>query len=87
MSRLRDLPAFMGDWVHICNGVADLIPEGQKCSACGTSEPDDITERQMQDEEQPDDEANCPECEGDGGDKWNDYCLPCPTCGGDGRLW
>lgn len=34
-----------------------------------------------------DDESLCPECEGDGGDKWNDYCLPCPTCGGDGRLW
>jgi DnaJ-class molecular chaperone len=34
-----------------------------------------------------DDEALCPECEGDGGDKWNDYCLPCATCGGDGRLW
>lgn len=33
------------------------------------------------------DEALCPDCEGDGGDKWNDYCLPCPTCGGDGRLW
>lgn len=49
--------------------------------------PDDISERQMQDEEQPDDESMCPECNGDGGDKWNDYSLPCPTCGGDGRLW
>lgn len=35
----------------------------------------------------PEDEATCPQCEGDGGDKWNDYCLPCPLCGGDGRLW
>jgi hypothetical protein len=35
----------------------------------------------------PDDEAKCPACDGDGGDKWNDYCLPCGTCGGDGRLW
>jgi hypothetical protein len=34
-----------------------------------------------------DDEAKCPECDGDGGDKWNDYSLPCPKCGGDGRLW
>lgn len=33
------------------------------------------------------DEALCPECKGDGGDKWNDYALPCPTCGGEGRLW
>lgn len=38
-------------------------------------------------EDGPDDEALCPDCKGDGGDKWNDYCLPCPTCGGDGRLW
>lgn len=35
----------------------------------------------------PDDEAMCPACDGDGGDKWNDYCLPCSMCGGDGRLW
>lgn len=33
------------------------------------------------------DEAKCPECDGNGGDKWNDYCLPCPMCDGDGRLW
>ena len=24
----------------------------------------------------------CPECNGDGGDKWNDYILPCPLCQG-----
>jgi DnaJ-class molecular chaperone len=33
------------------------------------------------------DDSLCPECEGDGGDKWNDYCTECPTCGGAGRLW
>lgn len=34
-----------------------------------------------------DDESLCPACEGDGSDKWSDYCLPCEKCGGDGRLW
>lgn len=42
---------------------------------------------QMDAEDGPDDEATCPQCEGDGGDKWNDYALPCQMCGGDGRLW
>lgn len=33
-----------------------------------------------------DDAGACPDCDGDGGDKWNDYTLPCPSCGGTGRL-
>lgn len=46
----------------------------------------------MSDEDAPfdyDEEARddtCDYCDGDGGDKWNDYILPCPKCGGDGRL-
>lgn len=26
------------------------------------------------------DPAECPECGGDGRDKWTDYLLPCPVC-------
>jgi len=29
----------------------------------------------------------CPDCDGDGGDKWCDYILECPTCGGTGRSY
>ena len=53
---------------------------GEQCFDNGCAGCDDCVDDQ-------DDEALCPECKGDGGDKWNDYCLPCPTCGGDGRLW
>jgi DnaJ-class molecular chaperone len=28
-------------------------------------------------------DRTCPECHGDGGDKWNDYILPCPMCHGE----
>lgn len=27
----------------------------------------------------------CPYCDGDGGDPYNDYVLPCPQCDGAGR--
>lgn len=47
----------------------------------------DTALRSLDDEDGPDDEATCPACEGRGSDKWNDHCLPCPTCGGDGMLW
>lgn len=29
---------------------------------------------------------DCPYCHGDGGDPYNDYVLPCPECGGTGRV-
>ena len=28
------------------------------------------------------DDGLCPDCHGDGTDKWNDHLLPCPTCSG-----
>ena len=30
-------------------------------------------------------DAECPNCLGDGRDPWNDYLLPCPLCQGDQR--
>ena len=46
---------------------------------CHLSEPEDDG-RQLDDEADP---AVCPECQGDGRDKWSDYLLPCPVCGGE----
>jgi len=34
-----------------------------------------------------DEDDTCPDCDGDGGDKWCDYILECPTCGGTGRSY
>lgn len=39
----------------------------------------------LDDERFDDDDEVCQECDGDGMDKWNDYALPCPVCGGDPR--
>lgn len=66
-------------------GNSGYIPEPTAREVMQQAEADYFA--QMDAEEGPDDEATCPECQGDGGDKWNDYCLPCPTCCGDGRLW
>jgi hypothetical protein len=66
-------------------GNSGHIPEPTESEVLGAAEADYFAH--MDAEDGPDDEALCPECKGDGGDKWNDYCLPCPTCGGDGRLW
>lgn len=66
-------------------GNSGFIPEQTEREVMQQAEADYFA--QMDAEEGPDDEATCPQCEGDGGDKWNDYALPCPMCGGDGRLW
>lgn len=29
----------------------------------------------------------CPACNGSGGDPWNDGCLPCEHCDGEGYQW
>lgn len=38
------------------------------------------------DEDDYDTDNTCDYCEGTGGDKWCDNILPCPKCGGSGRL-
>lgn len=49
------------------------------------------TNRKESEIPQPDDwdgesDPICPECEGDGMDKWTDYLLPCPLCQGEQML-
>lgn len=32
-------------------------------------------------------DTTCHECNGVGGDPWNDYCLSCEACDGMGYRW
>lgn len=32
-------------------------------------------------------DRTCRECDGTGGDRWNDGILPCPACDGEGYEW
>jgi DnaJ-class molecular chaperone len=50
----------------------------ERCAPAATPQP-------VEDEREERDESDrtCPECHGDGGDKWNDYTLPCPLCNGE----
>ncbi len=37
---------------------------------------------EMYDEGEAEEEPACAYCDDDGGDPYNDYCLPCPRCNG-----
>jgi hypothetical protein len=32
-------------------------------------------------------DRTCRQCDGTGGDRWNDGILPCPACDGEGYEW
>lgn len=54
--------------------VGRPVPERARSCEQGCNGCDECTDYE--------DEAECSRCHGDGMDPWNDYMLPCPTCGG-----
>jgi hypothetical protein len=48
---------------------------------------DDAEDHYFHDDDGEVHDRTCRECDGTGGDRWNDGILPCPACDGQGYEW
>lgn len=39
------------------------------------------------DDDWDEEDRTCPNCGGDGGEPFDDYCTPCEECDGEGYKW
>lgn len=79
MHRTADISPCADTMPAVCPGAARQCTDPLHCHAHGC-----LLSRHDDDEDDATDGA-CPACDGDGRDKWNDYILPCSSCGGTGR--
>ena len=50
-------------------------------------EPDPAVEYLDDDDERAERDRVCPNCGGDGGEPFDDFCTPCEECDGEGYKW